>query len=104
MGEVLVGWTAVDGATGYRVYRSLSADGPFVPNVSYLVDTSVTTIEFGGWYEKFQVWRPSATTFEYVEAVDNLRACFRVAAFNAGGGGPSSPIVCGSPPTATESR
>jgi hypothetical protein len=40
---------------------------------------------------------PSATSFEYVEAVDGQPACFRVAAFNAAGSGPRSAVVCSDP-------
>ena len=38
-GAVVVSWTAVDGADGYRVYRSDSQNGPFVKKI----ETSATT-------------------------------------------------------------
>ena len=101
-GETLVNWNAVPDAIGYRVYRSSTPSGPFVAAASVTAATGATIIEFGGSYEYIQIWKPSSTAYEYVEAVDNARAYFRVAAFNAGGTGPLSGVVCGSPPTAAE--
>lgn len=101
-GETLVSWDGVADATGYQVYRSSSASGPFVASASVIAATGATTIEFGGGYEFIQIWKPASDSFQYVEAVDNARAYFRVAAFNAAGMGPRSATVCGSPVTATE--
>ncbi len=101
-GEILVNWDAVADATGYRVYRSSSAEGPFVASASIAAATGVTSVEFGGSYENIQVWQPTSFSFQYVESVDNARAYFRVAAFNTAGSGPRSGVVCGSPATGTE--
>lgn len=101
-GEVLVNWGAVADATGYRVYRSTSAGGPFVAAASMVVATGATTIEFDGPYEFIQIWKPSPSAFQYVESFDNAAVYFSVAAFNAGGTGPRSAVVCGSPSTAQE--
>lgn len=101
-GEILVDWGAVDGATGYRVYRSASPDGPFSRAASVTVSTGSTTVELGIPYENIQIWQPSATSFEYVESVDGSRAYFRVAAFNSAGAGEKSAVVCGAPSTAAE--
>ncbi|NYI41212.1 hypothetical protein [Demequina lutea] len=101
-GETLLNWDGVAGATGYRVYRSSSAAGPFVASASVVVATGATAVEFGGGYEFIQIWRPTSDSYQYVEVVDNVHAYFRVAAFNAGGTGPRSVVVCGSPITASE--
>lgn len=95
-GEIVVNWNTVPDATGYRVYRSTSADGPFVPAASVMVATGATTIEFDGSYEYIQIWPPSSNAYEYVEASIGSPGYFRVAAFNAAGTGPRSAVVCAS--------
>ncbi len=97
-GEIVVNWSTVPDATGYRVYRSSSANGPFVASASVIVATGVTTIEFGGSYELVQIWPPSSDSYEYVEAAIGSPAYFRVAAFNAAGTGQRSAVVCGTSP------
>ncbi len=101
-GEAVVDWGTIADATGYRMYRSESPDGPFAPSASVDVATGNTTIEIGVPYEYINIWPPSAGSFEYVEASVGGRAYFRVAAFNAAGEGPRSPVVCAAPPGATE--
>ena len=102
-GEVLVIWDMRSDATGYRVYRAGSRDGPFVPAASYDVATGVTTVEYSGY--EYIVIEPefgSSTQLRYTEAIRNDAGWFRVSAFNAGGEGPLSAITCGWPPTVTE--
>jgi len=98
----MVDWGTVPNATGYRVYRSASPDGPFTRAASISVATGKVTIEIGVPYEYIQIWPPSGDSFEYVEVVDGRRTYFQVAAFNAGGSGPRSAVVCAAPPGATE--
>lgn len=93
-GEVVIGWEAVADATGYRVYRSDSPDGPFDSAASYDLATGKTTIEIGTSYEYIGIWEPSGTSFEYIESVTGEPTYFRVAAFNAAGQGHRSPVVC----------
>ncbi len=45
-GEVVVNWAPTVGATGYHVYRSDSAAGPFVPSATFDVATARTTVDF----------------------------------------------------------
>lgn len=97
-GEITVNWNTVPDATGYRVYRSSSANGPFVASASVIVATGATAIEFGGSYELIQIWPPSSDSYEYVEAAIGSPGYFRVAAFNAAGTGPRSAVVCGTAP------
>lgn len=97
-GEITVNWNTVPDATGYRVYRSSSANGPFVASASVMVATGVTAIEFGGSYEYIQIWPPSSDSYEYVEAAIGSPGYFRVAAFNTAGTGPRSAVVCGTAP------
>lgn len=96
-GEILVDWNTVADATGYRVYRSSSAGGPFVSSASVIVATGVTTVEFGGSYELIQMWPPSSDSYEYVEVTGGARTYFRVVAFNTAGTGTTSAVVCGAP-------
>lgn len=96
-GEILVDWNTVADATGYRVYRSSSAGGPFVSSASVIVATGVTTVEFGGSYELIQMWPPSSDSYEYVEVAGGARTYFRVVAFNTAGSGAKSAVVCGAP-------
>jgi hypothetical protein len=98
-GEIYVSWDTIPDATGYRVYRSTAASGPFVASASIDVATGKTSIEFAGGYEFIGIWAPSWGGFEYDEAVYvSGPGYFRVTAFNSGGEGPPSSVVCGSPP------
>lgn len=73
--EVALAWTAVSGALAYIVKRSDSAEGPFVPVVSDLVDTTFTDTEL-----------TNGVTYYYV-----------VHAANQAGEGPPSQTVHASP-------
>lgn len=88
-------------ATGYRVYRSASPDGPFTPSASALFDTSngrvTTTIEIDVPYEWISIGFYSSGFLGYAEVVDHQPACFRVAAFNAEGEGRGSAVACANP-------
>ena len=97
-GEILVIWDALTGATGYRVYRADAAEGPYRPAASIDVTTGVVTVEYGEWYEYIGIVPgiPSPTRVEYVEAIGTF-GYFRVTAFNAGGEGPMSGVVCAEP-------
>jgi hypothetical protein len=101
-GEAMVDWGTLPNATGYRVYRSASPDGPFARAASISVATEEVTIEISVPYEYIQIWSPSGDSYEYIEVVDGQRAYFQIAAFNAGGSGPRSAVVCAAPPGATE--
>jgi hypothetical protein len=102
-GEFPVSWDSITDATGYRVYRSTSPDGPFTPSASFNVATGETTIEIGIPYEYIGIWPTSDSSYEYVEAVwSGTPIYFRVAAFNAGGAGPLSVVVCSTPPRPRE--
>jgi hypothetical protein len=97
-GEKQVLWNTVPDATGYRVYRSSSPDGPFVATASVIVATGATTIEYGGWYEIIQIWPQASDTYAYVDVTEGSPSYYRVAAFNAAGTSPRSVVVCASPP------
>jgi len=102
-GEVMVTWAPIAGATGYRVYRSGTPDGPFVRSARFDVASGESTVEFDGTYEYIQIWQPLSGDYldiQYVEAVAGGPGYFRVTAFNAGGEGPASGTVCGVPPYA----
>lgn len=96
-GEIVVNWTGTSDATGYRVYRSSAPGGPMTRGASYSLATGSTTVEFAGAYEFIQIWAPSASTFEYVEAVDGQPGYFVVVAFNSAGEGPRAGAVCAVP-------
>lgn len=99
-GEVVVTWASTPGATGYRVYRSDVAAGPFVLSASFDVATARTTVAFTGSYESIQIWQPQLGDnhdLEYVEVVQGAPGYFRVTAFNAAGEGPMSGVVCSEP-------
>lgn len=95
-GEVYVSWDAVPGATGYRVYRSDSPDGPFVAAASFDVASGVSSDEYTGTHEYVGIWGADPS-FQYVEAIGGGVAYLLVVAFNAGGEGPASGPVCGEP-------
>jgi len=107
-GEVQVDWTAVAGATGYRVLRTDSAGrqarvvadfnittgrttaAPAVVNIwsaehSYLPDRGpLTQVDRSPW-------------FQYIDVGVGLR-CYRVLAYNRAGHGPPSAVTCAAPP------
>ncbi len=95
-GEIQVDWDATTNATGYRVYRAATADGPFVRSAKYTIASGATSIYYGGSYEVIQIWQSSDSTFQYIEAGIGS-GCFRVAAFNDAGAGPKSGVVCSDP-------
>lgn len=95
-GEILVHWDAAADATGYRVYRAATSDGSFARAAKYTVASGATVIYYSGAYEYIQIWMPSDSSFEYVEAGGGP-GCFRVAAFNDAGSGPRSGVVCSDP-------
>jgi len=97
-GEKQLSWNTVPDATGYRVYRSSSAAGPFVATASVIVATNATTIEYGGSYEYIQIWPRASDMYDYVDVTEGYVNYYRVAAFNAAGTGPRSPVVCASAP------
>lgn len=94
-GEIMVIFEPVEGATGYTVYRSDAANGSYAAAASFDVATGAVTIRWGGWYE--YIWMlqgiQSPTAIEYVDVIGSP-GFFRVAAFNAGGEGPWSGVVC----------
>ena len=97
-GEIVAYWDGVADATGYRVYRSTSPDGPFDRSASYDVATDETTVETNLGYEYISFWSSSPQHFAYVESMYTQGPIyFRVTAFNSGGEGPPSVVVCGSP-------
>ena len=99
-GEVVVTWASTPGATGYRVYRSDVAAGPFALSASFDVATGRTIVSFTGSYESIQIWQPQSGDnhdLEYIEAIHGAPGYFRVTAFNAAGEGPMSSVVCGEP-------
>lgn len=98
-GEIEVVWEPVEGATGYTVYRSDAADGSYAAAASYDVATGAVTIRWTGWYEYIGVVQGmgSPTAIVYHDAISN-QGFFRVAAFNAGGEGPWSTVVCAAGP------
>lgn len=99
-GEIMVIFEPVEGATGYTVYRSDAADGSYAAAASFDVATGSVTIQWGGWYE--YIWMlqgiQSPTAIEYGDVIASP-GFFRVAAFNAGGEGPWSRVVCAAWPT-----
>lgn len=95
-GEVYMSWDLVVDATGYRVYRADSPDGPFVAAASYDVASGGSTDEYAGSHEYVGIY-PQGGTLVYVEAVTGGLAYLQVVAFNEGGEGPRSATMCGEP-------
>jgi hypothetical protein len=96
-GEIVVNWAGSPGATGYRVYRASAPGDPMKLAATYTVASGATTVSWPGSYEFIQVWAPSASSFEYVEAVDGHPGYFVVAAFSDAGEGPLQGTVCAVP-------
>jgi hypothetical protein len=108
-GEIVAGWDAVTGATGYRVLRSATPDGPFEVAAAIDVTTGRATSAAGVvnvWSQQHSYVPPTGTLsgpdtspwFEYVEYGSAPQRCFKVVAVDAAGEGPASPVACGSPP------
>jgi hypothetical protein len=97
-GEIGVYWEVPPVATGYRVYRADAADGPYRPAASIDVTTGVVTVEYDAWYEYIHMVQgiQGPTIMQYDEAIGTF-GYFRVTAFNAGGEGPMSGVVCAEP-------
>ncbi len=95
-GEILVGWSLVPDATGYRVYRSDSPDGPFVAAARYDVASGEATVEYTGTYEYIGI-HSTDQGLQYVEAVRGQLGYFQVVAYNDDGEGPPSAVLCGEP-------
>ncbi len=107
-GEIALDWTGVPGATGYRIERADTANGPF----SIAADLDLTTgtatmvgpgVDFiGGDQHTFYptgtppAYSVPARSFDYVE-VGFRHHYFRVTAHNGNGDGASSVVVCGTP-------
>ena len=117
-GEIGVDWTGVPGATGYRIERADTSNGPFsIAADLNLVSGAVTMVGPGvgnitGDQQNF--YPPSAAThagaapsryFRYVEfpvvGYTFSRHYFRVTAYNSNGDGARSVVVCGTPPWRT---
>lgn len=94
-GEIAVRWPAVDGATGYRVHRADTPDGPFTVTGDIDLMTGQTTLA----PDATNLWSSSPGQLEYVEVVTNGASAryFRVGAYNAAGEGPLSDVECGAP-------
>jgi Protein of unknown function (DUF4232) len=107
-GEVVLDWTAVPAATGYRVIRTNAAGG----QRRVMATFDITTGRITAAAEVVNIWstehsyRPDrgpltrtdrSTHFTYVD-VGAGRRCYRVQAFSAAGNGPLSAASCAAPP------
>jgi hypothetical protein len=93
-----VSWSGVALATGYRVARATSPNGPYsitadldVASGRSTKDASVKNLFYSG-----------DNGFVYIEVLtdspaNGLHRYYRVTAYNAAGDGPSSAVVCGAP-------
>lgn len=101
-GETTVTWEQGADATGYRVYRSDSLTGPFVVAATFDVATGKVTIAPAFINDYVVIWSYSEGALQvvsYTDAIGYLEPTYyRVAAFNTGGEGPLSPVVCATPP------
>ena len=106
-GETMVNWDQGADAAGYRVYRSDLPDGPFVKAASFDVATGKTTIApaFANDYVIIGIYGEVLPgVLYYVDAIgDDGPTYYEVAAFNSGGEGPPSAVVCATPPFSTSS-
>ena len=88
-------WQDVPEATGYRIYRSDSADGSFALVATYDKATGSVSVSHTGPYEFIHiVYWSDLTRLQYDEAALGAKGYFRVSAFNAGGEGPAAGPVC----------
>jgi hypothetical protein len=108
-GEIGLDWSAVAGASGYRIERAGAAAGPFAIAADVNVTTGMATMVAAGvtniFSEQQNFFPPSvgsrpavvpSQSFHYVE-YPFVRHYFRVTAYNGNGFGPSSVVVCGTP-------
>jgi hypothetical protein len=107
-GEVELIWGAVPNATGYRVLRSNTADGPFEVAAEIDITTGTATaaddVVFVSSEEHTYIppgdpleAPDQSSQFTYIE-FSFVARCFTVIAFNAKGDGPASAVSCGAPP------
>jgi hypothetical protein len=108
-GEVQLDWDGISGANGYRVYRAAATGGPFSVSADVNLTTGRTTVESGVtniWSDTQNFYPLSSTAgaerslhFHYVEILSGsvYARYFRVIAYNSGGDGPASVVVCGAP-------
>jgi hypothetical protein len=107
-GEVVLHWSAVTDADGYRILRSPTASGTFGVTCTLNVVTGATSASSGvvnvsSVHHSYvpastMSGRDSSASFEYVEVRGADKRCFTVVAFNTAGDSASSTVVCGSPP------
>lgn len=95
-------WGGVALATGYRVSRATSADGPYSTTADLDVATGTGT-KAAGVVNPFVA---SDGSFVYVEVVSDAatngpRRYYRVTAYNSAGDAAPSAAVCGMPPPGT---
>lgn len=92
-------WSGVAQATGYRVSRATSADGPYTTTADLDVATGTGTKAAG----VVNLFVASDGSFVYVEVVSDAatngpRRYYRVTAYNPAGSAAPSAVVCGTPP------
>jgi len=107
-GEIEIHWDAVASASGYRVERAASPDGPFSVSADVNVTTGEIVVASGvtNVFSDQQSYFPSSSSasvvgpppseLHYVELADGRRY-LRVTAYNDEGAGPPSIVVCAAP-------
>ena len=98
----MVTWGGVASATGYRVSRATTRDGPY----STAADLDVATGTSTKASSVVNLYVASDGSFVYVEVVTDAATSgpqryFRVTAYNSAGDGEPSMVVCGAPTPAT---
>lgn len=107
-GEVEFEWSAVAGATGYRVVRAVTTGGVYVTVAEIDIQTGKATVadDVPNVYSRAHTYVPdrgpltapdSSDQFLLVDLGEQPR-CFRVFALTSGEPGTSSETACGSPP------